>query len=184
MSTIAQILKDCRAGMEKSVESTRHQFGTVRSGKASASMLDAVKVPMYGAELPLNQCATVSAPEPRLLTVTPFDKTQAKVIEKAIRDANLGLDPAHQGGVIRVPLPSMNEERRKELARFLHKYAEDGRIAIRHLRTHARDTLKKVDGVSEDAVKGAEKDLQKLHDEYIGKIDQALRTKEAELMEV
>ncbi len=111
MSTIAQILKDCRTGMEKSVESAKHQFNSIRSGKASASMLDSVKVEMYGAEMALNQVATVSAPEPRLLVVTPFDKTQAKAIEKAIRDANLGLDPAHQGGVIRVPLPSMNEER-------------------------------------------------------------------------
>jgi ribosome recycling factor len=184
MSTIAQIMKDCRSGMEKSVESARHQFSTVRTGKASAGMLDSVKVPIYGTELPLNQCATVSAPEPRLLVVTPFDKTQAKVIEKAIRDANLGLDPAHQGGVIRVPLPSMNEERRKELAKVLHKYAEDGHIAVRHLRTHARDTLKKLDGVSEDDVKHAEKDLQKLHDEFIAKVDQAMQAKEKELMEV
>lgn len=184
MTTIAQILKDCRAGMEKSTDAVKHQFNSVRSGKASASMLDTVKVEMYGTELPLNQCATVSAPEPRLLLVTPFDKTQAKAIEKAIRDANLGLDPAHQGGVIRVPLPAMNEERRRELAKVLHKYAEDGRIAIRHLRTHARDTLKKLDGVSEDDVKHAEKDLQKLHDDFIARVDQAMQAKEKEMMEV
>jgi ribosome recycling factor len=116
--------------------------------------------------------------------VTPFDKTQAKAIEKAIRDANLGLDPAHQGGVIRVPLPAMTEERRKELAKVLHKYAEDGHIAIRHQRTHAREALKKLDGVSEDEIKHAEKDLQKLHDEFIGKIDEAMKAKEKEMMEV
>lgn len=184
MSDIAQILKDCRAGMEKSVEAAKHQFNSIRSGKASASMLDSVKVEMYGAEMALNQVATVSAPEPRMLVVTPFDKTQAKAIEKAIRDANLGLDPAHQGGVIRVPLPSMNEERRKELAKVLHKYGEDGHIAIRHLRTHARDTLKKLDGVSEDDVKHGEKDLQKLHDDFIAKVDQAMKAKELEIMAV
>jgi ribosome recycling factor len=184
MNTIAQILKDCRAGMEKSVDAVKHQFNSIRSGKASASMLDTVKVEMYGSEMALNQVATVSAPEPRLLVVTPFDKTQAKTVEKAIRDANLGLDPAHQAGVIRVPLPSMNEERRKELAKVLHKYAEDGHIAIRHLRTHSRDTLKKLDGVSEDDVKHGEKDLQKLHDEFIAKVDQTMKAKEKEIMEV
>ena len=184
MSTIPQILKDCRAGMDKSIESVKHQFSSIRSGKASASMLDSVKVEMYGAEMALNQVASVSAPEPRLLVVTPFDKTQAKAIEKAIRDGNLGLDPAHQGGVIRVPLPSMNEERRKELAKVVHKYAEDGHIAIRHLRTNAREALKKLDGVSEDDVKHAEKDLQKVHDDYIAKVDAAMKAKEQEIMAV
>lgn len=184
MSTIPNILKDCRAHMEKSVEAAKHQFNSIRSGKASANMLDSVKVEAYGAELALNQVATISAPEPRMLVVTPFDKTQAKAIEKGIREANLGLDPAHQGGIIRVPLPSMNEERRKELAKVLHKYAEDGHIAIRHLRTNARDQLKKLDGVSEDDVKHAEKDLQKLHDDYIGKVDAAMKAKEAEIMAV
>ena len=184
MSTIPQILKDCRTGMDKSIESVKHQFNSIRSGKASASMLDSIKVEMYGAEMALNQVAGVSAPEPRLLVVTPFDKTQAKAIEKAIRDGNLGLDPAHQGGVIRVPLPSMNEERRKELAKVLHKYAEDGHIAIRHLRTHAREALKKLDGVSEDDVKHAEKDLQKQHDDYIAKVDAAMKVKEQEILAV
>jgi ribosome recycling factor len=184
MSTIAQILKDCRTGMDKSLESAKHQFNSIRSGKASGSMLDSVKVEAYGSMMALNQVATVTAPEPRMLIVTPFDKTQAKAIEKAIREANLGLDPAHQGGIIRVPLPSMNEERRKELAKVLHKYGEDGHIAIRHLRTHARETLKKLSGAPEDEVKHAEKDLQKLHDEYIAKVDTAMKAKEKEIMEV
>lgn len=184
MSTIAQTLKDCRAGMDKSIEAARHQFNSIRSGKASASMLDSVKVEAYGTLMALNQVATVAAPEPRLLLVTPFDKTQAKAIEKAIRDGNLGLDPAHQAGVIRVPLPAMTEERRKDLAKVLHKYAEEGHIAVRHQRTHAREVLKKLDGVSEDEVKHAEKELQKLHDEYIARIDQALKAKEKEMMEV
>lgn len=179
-----QILKDSRAAMEKGVEAAKREFASVRSGKASPAMLDTIKVEMYGQLMAMNQCANVSAPEPRLLVVTPFDKSQTKAIEKAIRESNMGLDPSVQGNIIRVPLPSMNEQRRKELAKMVHKYAEDGRIAVRHARTHARDLLKKLDGVSEDEVKSAEKELQKVHDEEIAKIDTAMKAKEAELMEV
>jgi ribosome recycling factor len=139
---------------------------------------------MYGQMMTLNQVASVAAPEPRTLLVTPFDKGQVKAIEKAIRDSDLGLEPSAQGGVIRVPLPQMNEQRRKELVKIVHKLAEDGKIAIRHARTHGRDGLKKLTGVSEDDVKHAEKDLQKVHDDYIGKIDQLIKAKEAEIMEV
>jgi ribosome recycling factor len=184
MSDIQTILKDCRTAMEKGVEATKREFASVRSGKASPAMLDSVKVEMYGQMMAMNQVANVSAPEPRLLLVTPFDKGQVKAVEKAIRESNLGLDPSAQGHLIRVPLPSMNEQRRKELAKVLHKYAEDGRIAVRHARTHAREALKKLTGVSEDEVKLAEKDLQKLHDEEIGKIDSSMKAKEAEIMEV
>ena len=181
---IQNILKDCKVAMEKGVEAAKREFSSVRSGKANPSMLDTVKVEMYGQWMAMNQVANVSAPEPRLLLVTPFDKGQVKAVEKAIRESNLGLDPAVQGHIIRVPLPAMNEQRRKELAKLLHQYAEDGRIAVRHARTHARDALKKLSGVSEDDVKHAEKDLQKLHDEEIAKIDAALKAKEAEIMEV
>lgn len=181
---IANILKDCRSAMDKGVEATRREFASVRSGKASPAMLDPVRVEMYGQMMAMNQVANVSAPEPRVLLVTPFDKGQVKAVEKAIRESNLGLDPAVQGHLIRVPLPAMNEQRRKELAKQLHKYAEDGRIAVRHARTAARDALKKLSGVSEDDVKHAEKDLQKLHDDEIAKIDSALKAKEAEIMEV
>jgi ribosome recycling factor len=184
MSTIPNILKDCRTSMEKGVEAAKREFASVRSGKASPSMLDQVKVEMYGQMMAFNQCAQVSAPEPRLLLVTPFDKGQIKAIEKAIRESDLGLDPAIQGPVIRVPLPAMNEQRRKELVKVLHKYAEDGRIAVRHGRTHARDLLKKLDGVSEDDVKQAEKDLQKAHDEFIAKIDAMMKAKEVEILAV
>jgi len=170
--------------MEKGVEATKREFASVRSGKASPAMLDTIKVEMYGQLMAMNQCANVSAPEPRLLVVTPFDKSQTKAIEKAIRESNMGLDPSVQGAIIRVPLPSMNEQRRKELAKMVHKYAEDGRIAVRHARTHARDLLKKLDGVSEDEIKVAEKELQKVHDEEIAKIDSLMKAKEAELMEV
>lgn len=184
MSTIAQFLKDSKAGMEKAIENSKREFSAIRTGKASPSMLDTIKVEAYGSLVPLNQVASIAAPEPRILLVSPFDKGQAKAIEKAIRESDLGLDPAHQNGVIRVPLPSMNEQRRKELVKVLHKLAEDGRIAIRHARTDGRDKVKKLDGVSEDDKKHAEKDLQKQHDEAIAKLDALLKTKEAEIMEV
>ena len=184
MMTIQQITKDMRAAMDKGIDSTRREFASIRSGKASPNMLDTVRVDMYGTSMALNQVASVSAPEPRVLIVTPFDKSQAKVIEKAIRESDLGLDPSAQGAIIRVPLPSMNEQRRKELVKIVHKLAEEGKIAVRHARTHAREGLKKLQGVSEDDVKHAEKDLQKIHDDYIHKIDDLIKAKEAEIMEV
>jgi ribosome recycling factor len=182
--TIPQILKDARGTMEKGLEASRREFQTVRAGKATPNMLDAVRVEMYGQLMALNQVASIAAPEPRTLLVTPFDKGSAKAIEKAIRESDLGLEPSSQGGIIRVPLPSMNEQRRKELVKVAHKYAEDGRVAIRHARSDGRDRVKKLDGVSEDDKKHAEKDLQKLHDDYIAKIDAMLKAKEAEIMEV
>ena len=184
MTTIQNIMKDTRTSMEKALEAAKREFSGLHAGKASPTMLDPVRVEMYGTTMSLNQVATVSSPEPRLLIVTPFDKGQSKAIEKAIRDANLGLDPAQQGGIIRVPLPSMNEERRKELVKVAHKYAEDGKIAIRHARTHGRDGLKKLSGVSEDDIKHAEKDLQKIHDDFIHKVDDMIKAKEAEIMSV
>ena len=184
MSTIQQIMKDARAHMDKAIDSVKHEFASVRSSKATTNMLDTVRVELYGTQMMLNQVAGVAAPEPRLLTVTPFDKSQTKVIEKAIREAELGLDPVTQGAVIRVPLPAMNEERRRELVKVVHKFAEEGRISVRHWRTEGRDRLKKLDGVSEDDVKHAEKDLQKVHDEYMGKIDALMKAKEHEIMEV
>ena len=182
--TIPQILKDARGTMAKGLEASRREFQTVRAGKATPNMLDAVRVEMYGQQMALNQVASIAAPEPRTLLVTPFDKGSAKAIEKAIRESNLGVEPSSQGGVIRVPLPQMNEQRRKELVKVAHKYAEDGRVAIRHARSDGRDKVKKLDGVSEDDKKHAEKDVQKQHDEYIGKIEALLKSKEAEIMEV
>jgi len=184
MMTIQQIIKDMRGAMDKGIESTRREFTSIRSGKATPNMLDTVRVDMYGTSMAINQVASVSAPEPRVLIVTPFDKSQLKVIEKAIRESDLGLEPSAQGAIIRVPLPSMNEQRRKELVKIVHKLAEEGKIAVRHARTHAREGLKKLDGVSEDDVKHAEKDLQKVHDDYIHKIDDLIKAKEAEIMEV
>jgi ribosome recycling factor len=181
---IPEILKTAKVGMEKGIDNAKREFATVRTGKASPNMLDTIQVEAYGSAVPLNQVASISAPEARTLLVTPFDKGQVKAIEKAIRESDLGLDPAHQGNVIRVPLPSMNEQRRKELVKILHNLAEDGRVGIRHARTDGRDKLKKLKSVSEDEVKHAEKELQKLHDDFITKLEQAVKAKEAEIMEV
>jgi ribosome recycling factor len=184
MSTIPNILKDARTAMDKDIAHIKHEFSGVRSGKASPTMLESVRVEMYGQPMQLNQVATITTPEPRVLIVTPFDKSQIKIVEKAIREAELGLEPSSQGTFIRVPLPSMNEERRKELVKVIHKLAEEGRVAIRHARTHAREALKKLSGVSEDDVKHAEKDVQKVHDDYMHKVEELIKAKEAEIMEV
>ena len=184
MITITDITKDSRTAMDKAIENSKREFASIRSGKASPNMLDTVRVDVYGQQMQLNQVASVSSPDPRSLIVTPYDKGQMKAIEKAIRESDLGLDPSSQGGIIRVPLPSMNEQRRKELVKVVHKLAEDGRIGIRHARTDGRDKLKKLDKVSEDEVKNAEKELQKLHDEHMVQLESLLKTKEAEIMEV
>jgi ribosome recycling factor len=184
MSTIQQITKDVRASMEKTLENTKREFASIRTGKATVSLLDTVRVDAYGQSMPLNQVGSVAAPEPRLLTVTPWDKGLITAIEKALRESDLGLNPASQGSVIRVPLPALNEERRKELVKVVHKLAEEGKIAVRHARTEGRDKLKKLEKVSEDDVKAAEKELQKIHDDYITKVDELVKGKEAEVMEV
>ncbi|MEO8194180.1 MAG: ribosome recycling factor [Gemmatimonadales bacterium] len=184
MSTIPQIIKDARTAMEKSLEGSKRELGSIRTGKASVSLLDTVRVEAYGQTMPLNQVANVSAPEPRLLTVTPWDKSQVQAIEKALRESDLGLNPQTQSGIIRVPLPALNEERRRELVKVVHKLAEEARIAIRHARTDGREKLKKLSHTSEDDVKHAEKDLQKQHDDFISKIDDLLKAKEAEILEV
>ncbi|HEY8166732.1 MAG TPA: ribosome recycling factor [Gemmatimonadaceae bacterium] len=184
MTAIPQIIKDSRAGMEKALDSSKRELASIRTGKATVNLLDTVRVDAYGQTMPLNQVASISAPEPRLLTVTPWDKGLTQAIEKGLRESDLGLNPQTQSGTIRVPLPALNEERRRELVKVVHKLAEEARIGIRHARTHARDQLKKLDKVSEDDVKHAEKDLQKLHDEYITRVDDLLKGKEAEIMEV
>jgi ribosome recycling factor len=184
MSTIPELTKHAREAMHKAIESTKRELSGIRSGKASTALLDLVRVEAYGNPVPLNQVGLVSAPEPRLLTVQPFDKSLAPAIEKAIRDSDLGLNPATQGNLVRVPLPPLSQERRKELVKVVHKLAEEGRIAVRHARTETIGKLKKLEHVSEDDEKRAEKDVQKLHDEHIKQIDQLVHTKEAEIMEV
>lgn len=184
MSSIPEILKDCRVAMDKAAESARREFTSIRSGKATTSLLDTIRVDAYGQTLPIAQVASISAPEPRLLVVAPWDKGLASAIEKAIRDSDLGLNPSSQSGAIRVPIPALNEERRRDLVKVVHKLAEEGRIAIRHARTHARELTKKLDKVSEDDKKHADKDLQKLHDDHMAKLEDLLKVKEAEIMEV
>jgi ribosome recycling factor len=184
MSTIAELTKHAREMMHKAIESTKREFSTIRSNKASPSLLDLVRVEAYGNPMPLNQVAMVAAPEPRMITVQPFDKSLTQAIEKAIRDADLGLNPATQGNLIRVPLPALSQERRKELVKVVHKLAEEGRIAVRHARTDAISRIKKLEHVSEDDKTRGEKDVQKLTDEHIKQIDGLIHTKEAEIMEV
>jgi ribosome recycling factor len=184
MSTIPELTKHARELMHKAVESTKREFTTIRSGKASTSLLDLVRVEAYGSSVPLNQVAMVAAPEPRLLTVQPFDKSLAHAVEKAIRDSDLGLNPGTQGNLIRVPLPALSEERRKELVKLVHKLAEEGRISVRHARTDAISKIKKLEKVSEDDKTRAEKEIQKHTDEHIKQIDGLIHSKEAEIMEV
>ena len=184
MSTIPDLLKQAKQAMEKSIESVRREFSTVRTGKATTSLLDLVRVDAYGNMMPLNQVASVAAPEPKLLTVTPWDKSLAKAIEKAIVVSELGLTPSSDGTIIRIPIPPLTEERRKELVKVVHKFAEEGRVAVRHARTDAIAKAKKLEHVSEDEKKHAEKDVQKLHDEKMKQIEEAVKGKEAEIMEV
>jgi ribosome recycling factor len=184
VKTTADAVKAAKAGMDKAMENTRKEFSAIRTGKATTALLDLVRVDAYGNMMPLNQVGTVSAPEPRLLTVTPWDKGLTKAIEKAITEAELGLNPAAQGGVIRVPIPALNEERRRDLVKVVHKLAEEGRVAVRHHRQDAMALLKKVEHVSEDDKKHAEKDIQKVTDDCIRHIDEMVKAKEAEIMEV
>lgn len=182
--TIPDHVKAARAGMQKALENTRRELSGIRTGKASPHLLDVVRVEAYGSTVPLNQVAMVSAPEPRMLTVQPFDKGLSQVIEKAIRDAGLGLNPQSQGTVIRVPLPMLSEERRKELVKLCGKLVEEGRVAVRHARTDAMARIKKTEHVAEDEKSRAEKEVQKATDDAIRQLDADLRTKEAEILEV
>jgi ribosome recycling factor len=184
MTAIPELLKHARELMTKAVENTRREFSGIRTGKATTSLLDIVRVEAYGTPMPLNQVALVAAPEPRLLTVQPFDKGLSHAIEKAIRDSDLGLNPASQGGIIRVPIPALTEERRRDLVKVMHKLGEEGKVAVRHARGEAHGRIKKVEKVPEDDKTRGEKDLQKMTDEHIKQIDQLIAAKEAEIMEV
>jgi ribosome recycling factor len=182
--TIADHAKHAKQLMDKAVEAIKREFATVRTGKATTSLLDLVRVEAYGNEMPLNQVASVSAPEPKLLTIQPWDKTLVKAIEKAILASDLGLNPSSDGSIIRIPLPPLTEERRKDLVKVVHRYAEEGRVAIRHARTEAINKIKKTEHVSEDEKKHGEKDMQKIHDEHMKLVDEVVKHKEAEIMEV
>jgi ribosome recycling factor len=184
MTTISDITKHSKEQMHKAVENTRRELATIRSGKATTGLLDTIRVDAYGQHLPLNQVASVSAPEPRLLTVQPWDKGLIKSIEKALQESDLGLNPANDGTIIRVPLPPLTEERRRELTKVVRKLAEEGRVAVRHTRTESIARVKKMEHVSDDEKRHAEKDVQKLHDDAIKHIDTMTKAKEDEIMEV
>jgi ribosome recycling factor len=184
MTTLSEATKEAKIAMRKAVENTKRELATIRSGKATISVLDTIRVDAYGQTMPLNQVGSVAAPEPRMLTVQPWDKGLIEQIEKAIRSSELGLNPSNDGTIIRVPLPPLTEERRKELVKVVRKLAEEGKIAVRHGRTEAISTAKKVEHVSEDDERHTEKEIQRLHDEAIEQLDNLVKAKEIEIMEV
>jgi len=178
-------VEEARKRMEDALDAMRREFASVRTGKATPALLDTVRVDAYGGKMPVNQVATVHTPEPSLLVVQPFDKSLIGAIEKAIQTSDLGLNPANDGNVIRVPIPSLTEERRKEYVKVLHKMAEEGRVSIRHARRITRDELHakvKEHEIGEDDAKRREDQLDKLTHEYTAKIDDLLKHKEAEVL--
>ena len=184
---LEDLVSDAKRRMEKSVESTRHEFQTVRTGRASAALLDRIQVDYYGTRTPLNQIASINVPEPRMLVVTPFDKNAMRDIERAILESDLGLNPSNDGKLIRLPIPSLTEERRKELVKLVRRYAEDGKVAIRNVRRdvmrHLEELVRNGD-VGDDEERRAETQVQKLTDDHVKRIDELLKHKEAEIMEV
>lgn len=181
------MMQDLRRRMEGSLKTLQGEFAGLRTGRASTSMLDPIQVDAYGSLMPLNQLANVNTPEPRMLTVQVWDKGMVKAVEKAIRESNLGLNPAVDGQSIRVPVPELSEERRKELGKVAGKYAENAKIAIRNVRRDGMDHLKKQekDGeISEDDQRRQSDEIQKITDEFIKKIDELLVAKEKDIMQV
>ena len=187
MAAIEDFLADARRRMDKSIESTKTEFNSIRTGRASAALLDRVTIDYYGTPTPLKNMATINTPEPRMLTVQPFDPSSVKAIERAIQETDLGLTPSNDGKVIRLPIPQLTEERRKELVKLVRKYGEDGKIAIRNVR---RDVMKHLEElvkngeVGDDEERRAEGQVQKLTDEHTKTIDDLLRHKESDIMEV
>jgi ribosome recycling factor len=181
------VLAHYKDRMDKTVAALKEEFGSLRTGRASASLLDQVMVDAYGATSPLNQVAGVSVPDPRSITVSVYDRGLIVSVEKAIRNAGLGLNPVVEGQLLRVPIPPLTEERRKEMAKLAGKYAEQQRIAVRNVRRDANDDLKKAEkdgAINQDELKRMEAEVQKLTDEAIKRVDEALKTKEQEIMQV
>jgi ribosome recycling factor len=184
---VSGLLDDARERMHKCVDSTRHEFGSVRTGRASPALLDRVSVDYYGAVTPLRQLATLSAPEARLLSIQPYDKTSIKAIEKAILESDVGLTPSNDGSIIRLILPELTEERRKELVKVVRGIAEEGRVAIRNVRRDVMQDLRELkDGgdIGADDEHRAEGELQKVTDSSINDLDELLKAKEEEILEV
>jgi ribosome recycling factor len=184
---VSGLLEDARERMRKCVETTHHEFGSVRTGRASPALLDRISVDYYGASTPLRQMATISAPEARLLSIQPYDKSSIKTIEKAILESDVGLTPSNDGSTIRLILPELSEERRRELVKVVRGIAEDGRIAIRNVRRdvmHDLRELKEGGDIGADDERRAEGDLQKVTDARVSELDELLKVKEEEILEV
>ncbi|UCC26837.1 MAG: ribosome recycling factor [Gemmatimonadales bacterium] len=180
-------LKEARERMQAAVEAVQREFATVRTGKATPALLDTVRVDAYGAKMPLNQVATIHTPEPTLLVVQPFDKGLMGDVEKAIQSADLGLNPSNDGNVIRIPIPPLNEERRKEFVKILHKMAEEGKVSIRHARHVARDEIQKrikEHEIGEDDGHRQLEEVEKITHEFQDRIDELLKGKEAEVLAI
>ncbi len=180
-------LKDIKKRMDRAVEVFRQELAGLRTGRASTSLLEPIHVQAYGTEMPLNQVATVSAPEPRMLVVQVWDRSVVKAVEKAIRESGLGLNPMTEGNVIRVPLPELSEERRRELVKVAHRYAEQARVAVRNVRRDAMDTLKRLERegeISQDEHRRLADQVQKVTDEHVAAIDRLLGQKEKDIMQV
>ena len=181
-----EVYSYCEEYMEKSLSHLDHEFTSLRTGRATPSLLDNVKVDYYGNLTPLNQCTTISVPEARLLVIQPWDKTLLAAVEKAIQAANLGLNPINDGQVIRVPIPAMTDDRRKELVKIVHQMAEEARISVRNVRRDANDKIKKLEkdkDISEDNAKDAHEEIQKITDKYIDKINEAQKVKEKDILD-
>jgi ribosome recycling factor len=184
---IDDLIKDASARMDKSVEAARNELNTVRTGRASAALLDRVQIDYYGQPTPLRQLATINVPEPRMLTIQPFDPNSLKSIERALQESDLGLTPSNDGKIIRLPIPQLTEERRKELVKVVRHLAEEGRVAVRNIRRdaiHHMKELSKKGEVGEDDERRAEEQVQNLTAEHTRSIDELLKHKEAEIMEV
>ena len=182
---IRELLEEASAKMDSAVEHTADEFGAVRTGRANPGLLQRITVDYYGAPTPLQQIAGLSVPEPRMMLVQPYDKSSMTAIERAIQEADLGLNPSNDGSVIRLVFPQLTEERRKELIRFVRQLAEDGRVAIRNVRRHTKDDMESLDGeISEDEIRRGEKDLQNVTDRHVARLDELLAHKEEELLEV
>lgn len=182
-----ELLKDLRRRMDGAIEVLRKEFGGLRTGRASAGLLDPVQVPAYGNTVPLNQVASINVPEPRMITVQVWDRGLAKAVDKAIREAGLGLNPQTEGQTIRVPIPELNEERRRELTKVAAKYAEDARIAVRNVRRDGIEGLRRAEkggDISQDEQHKVQADIQHLTDDHIKRIDETLAQKDKEILQV
>jgi ribosome recycling factor len=182
-----RVVVDAEARMKKALEAARAEFGSVRTGKASPGLLEPVRVEAYGTQMPLNQVASISAPEPRLLVVQPFDKGLLEAIGKAIQKSGLGLNPSSDGTLLRLPIPTLTEERRREMVKLVKKMAEDGKVALRNVRRDANDEVRRLEKngeMSEDDSHRTLDDVQKMTDRYVALLDEAATKKEKEVLEV